>query len=85
MTDVEIMQRFINTTEAINEMRVTTARIETKVDNLIVAQARCVNHGERIKALEVTTGKLAHNFKWAAWLVGIFFTAAGLVLAIFRR
>lgn len=82
LTDVEIMQKFIETSEIITELRVATARIEEKVDTLVAAQARCQNHAERLSEVEITTGKLSQNFRAGAWIVGTLLALIGTLASI---
>lgn len=82
LTDVEIMQKFIETSEIITELRVATARIEEKVDTLVAAQARCQNHAERLNDVEVATGKLEQNFRNGAWIVGVLLALVGTVASV---
>lgn len=82
LTDVEIMEKFVETTEMISEMRIATARIETKVDALVAAQARCQNHAERLNEVEITTGKLGQNFRAGAWIVGTVLALIGTLATV---
>ena len=79
LTDVEIMQKFIETSEIIAEMRVATARIEEKVDTLVSAQSRCQDHASRLRDVEVQTGKLEQNFRNGAWVVGVLLALVGVI------
>ena len=77
MTDLEIMQKFLETSEIVSELRIATARIEEKVDTLVNAQSRCGEHDDRLRAVEVTTGRLNQNFNAGAWIAAFFITAVG--------
>ncbi len=82
LTDVEIMQKFIETSEIIAEMRVATARIEEKVDTLVSAQSRCQDHASRLRDVEVQTGKLEQNFRNGAWVVGALLALVGTIASV---
>jgi hypothetical protein len=82
MTDREIMQRFVDTTEAIGEVKTAVARIETKVDALVAAQARCTDHATRLKEAEKSITKIEHDRSIAGWLIGLAFAIVGAIASM---
>jgi hypothetical protein len=77
LSDIDIMQRFIDSTEDFNEMRVAVARIETAVTDLVQARVRCEDHAVRLRKVENSTGKLWQTVKVAAWVIGTIIALAG--------
>lgn len=87
LSDTDIMQRFLETTETIGEVKTAVARIETKVDALVAAQARCTDHATRLKEAEKSITKIEHGRSIAGWLIGLALAIVGAIssMAAFFR